>query len=261
MLAENCFNKKIIADKFSNSAKNYDEFATAQKEAAETLFHLTSPYLKADSKILDLGSGSSFLAKKFNQKNNQIFEIDLAFNMLNLWQNRPENILAIQADIENLPFKNNSFDLLVSSFSLQWLNSFDQAFESFYELLKKDGILSFCIPNNESLQELKIASLESGCNFNFNNLPKIEDLLSGLIKAGFVEKNIAEQTLKSEFDHGLQALHSIKKIGANHTKKGKKNISKQHLEKFNNFCLKNFHNKNKKFELSWKVSYLTLIKK
>lgn len=260
------FDKKIITKNFSRGAKNYDEASEIQALSAKNLITLASPFIFDNSRILDLGSGTSFIAKNlFDKKNLQIFEIDLSHEMLKSWTPKPKNIFSIQSDIEKLPFRKNSFDVIISSFSLQWINNFSENFSRFSELLKPNGILAFAIPTDESLHELKAAQ-----TFNINDFPHFENLRN-LLKNNFEEKIFSQEILKQEFANGLEALKSIKKIGANYSNKSPKKISKLQLKQFNNFCLKNSSNNHKSFSLlglsllgfslSWKISYFISVKK
>jgi malonyl-CoA O-methyltransferase len=255
------FDKKIIAEKFGSAAKNYDEAALVQAAAVDELCDL----LQNDGEgktILDLGSGTSFIAKKFStQKNIKFFEVDIAENMLKQWANRPsENFFAIQADIENLPFEKESFDILLSSFSLQWLTNFEKNFAHFFSLLKPNGIFAFCLPTFESLSELRAASVESECNFHFNDLPKIENLKSALSKSEFQIKKSYTKIIKQEFQNGSDALKSLQKTGANISLKNNIPVTKTKLRKFNNFHLKNSNLANKTAPISWFITFFLCVK-
>lgn len=260
------FDKKIIEKNFSRGAKNYDEAASIQGKAAKKLCDLAAPFIKNEARILDLGAGTGFVAKNIfdlvGEKKIQLFESDISFEMLK--QNSESSFktqsdfeklpFKIQSDFERLPFKNHSFDLLISSFSLQWLENLEQSFAQFFSLLKTSGILVFCLPTQGSLNELKSANI-----FNFTKLPKAEDLILALQKNGFTEKKFQTEILKQEFESGLQALKSLKKIGANYSNKNKI-LNKTQLKEFNNFCLKNFGTANKKIRVSWFVSYFIFVK-
>lgn len=245
-------NKKIIGENFSRAAQGYEAVATAQKQTAKKLFRLASPFIFEKFKILDLGAGTGFVAESLRSifPSPIIFEADLSLEMLS--QNR--SAYKINCDFENLPFKNNSFDLLISSFSLQWLEDFEHNFAKFSALLKPNGIFVFCVPTDQSLSELKLASVESGCNFHFNILPKNSDLKIALKNSGFEEKLFESEIIKSEFDSALHALKSIKATGANYSAK-RKPISKTQLTQFNSFCLKNSNCSSKKFSISWNTSF------
>jgi malonyl-CoA O-methyltransferase len=295
------FDKKIIQKNFSRGAGRYDEAAVVQKEAAEELCELVTKWtpqqVRGDKagrnlsplsprtrcrvqKILDLGSGTSFIAKKLltydkwrseasnlqfaqqrNKKNSKylrltpydskIFELDLSTEMLQSWHDRPSNVFPIQGDIENPPFENHSFDLIISSFSLQWIEDFEKNFSKIFSLLKPKGTFAFCIPTFESLPELREENI-----FNLNDLPKIEDLKSALKKSGFVEVFFQRKIVKQNFENGYEALKSLKEIGANYSKKKEKKITKTQLK---HFRLKNFQQENKNpYSLTWIEAYFIL---
>ncbi len=250
------FDKKKLKLNFEHSAQNYEKDAPIQRLAASKLCKIAAPFiqekLSMTPRVLDLGSGTGFIASNLD-KNLEIFESDLAFEMLQ--QNRLQNSTKIQADFENLPFKNNSFDILISSFSLQWLSDFDKNFAQFFALLKPKGILIFCLPTDGSLSELKSANV-----FNFNPLPKIADLKTSLKKVGFSKISFETEVIKQSFENGVEALKSLKKIGANYSEKNGKIITKSILAQFNNFCLKNFGTRTRKIETSWAVSYFIFSK-
>ena len=170
-------NKRIIGENFSRAAQNYEAVALVQQQAAKKLCHLASPFIRDDLRILDLGSGTGFVSRSLNNLQNRprniltpyspllsphsplvtphllrgplVFEADLSLSML---QQHPSNF-KINCDFENLPFRNHSFDILISSFSLQWLSDFEKNFLQFSALLKPHGIFAFCIPTDKSLEE------------------------------------------------------------------------------------------------------------
>jgi malonyl-CoA O-methyltransferase len=255
------FDKKIIQKNFSRGAKKYDEAALIQKLAAKKLCDISLPFIKENSTILDLGSGTSFIAKNLiDKKNLKIFEIDLSAEMLASWKDRPSNVVPIQGDIENLPFDNNSFDVIISSFSLQWVNDLEKTFTKIFASLKPNGIFAFCIPTSESLQELRAGNV-----FKFNDLPKVSELKSAALKAGFFTEKFEINVTKQSFSNALEALKSIKEIGANYSNKQNTLINKSNLKQFDNFCLKNSHLTNRNsnftnFSLSWNEFYLILSK-
>lgn len=264
------FNKKIIRQNFSKAAGLYENHAEVQKIAAQKLTELASPFIENNSLVLDLGSGTGFVSQALaKEKNLRIFESDLSFEMLKFSGNCAENSLQlrsgtesrtrnrslsevegfVQCDFENLPFKKNSFDILISSFSLQWLTDFDRNFANFFSLLKPNGILAFCLPSEESLSELRAAEI-----FNFNQLPKVENLKLALKKAQFREILFEEKVIKQSFSSGLEALKSIKKIGCNYFDGKKTATTKTKLQQFDDFCLKNYSTVNRNIEISWFAS-------
>jgi malonyl-CoA O-methyltransferase len=258
-------NKKKIKENFSKAAAEYNKFAKVQKSVVKKLIGLASFYLKDKTNILDLGSGTSFIAKEISKKNKKlnIFESDLSLEMLKQWKNRPQKTFAINCDIEKLPFKPNSFDLIISSFSLQWID-LKKTFLQINQMLKKNGIILICLPVEESLEEIKIASQKSGCNFNMLDFPNVLELKKTIEQANFQIKDFILEKKQQNFIDPIFCLQSIKKIGGSYQKK-QNLINKKKILEFKKFCLENFNNKNKKltnsFNISWLICYFVLSKK
>ena len=262
-------NKKIIQQNFSRQATIYNDCALVQKNSAKKLCELAKKILTENNfvqsqnftvsensltelqnkniNILDLGSGTSFIAKnlhEFNQ-NLKIFEVDIAENMLKQWVDRPSNILPILADIENLPFeKTASFDIIISSFALQWIENIPQLLRKLKILLKENGALIFCLPTEKTFAEIKSASEKSQCNFSIKTLHNENFIRDELLKLKLQEHFYQTEIVPQKNQNAVAALKEIKKIGANYSEKfaTKKNISKNNLQKFNDFFLQDNQN-------------------
>ncbi len=250
-------NKKQIQHNFSQSASRYNQAAELQKLWAKKVANSATSYINNDSYILDLGCGTSMISQHIKQNSANFFECDISFEMLQ--QKRDKKSFQIQCDFENLPFCDNSFDVLVSSFALQWLSSFQNNFIKISQLLKNKGSFIFCLPTSESLKELVIANKETCCSFYFHPLPTLNEVETAIESTNLqiIEKKV--ELIKFEFDNALQAIKSIKEIGANYSDQ-KSIINKTQLRNFDNFCLKNFAGVSKSFALSWEVSFFIVQK-
>lgn len=247
-------NKKTVQHNFSNKAAIYNDCALLQKTAAKKLCDLAKDYIIDDTTILDLGSGTSFIAKNLLlfQKNLKIFEVDFAEKMLNQWQDRPKNVTPILADIENLPFKNNeTFDIIFSSFALQWIDNFEQLFTNLQLLLKQNGLIIFCLPTEQTFSEIKDASKKSGCNFMMRNLANQASIRQILLDLGFKENFFISDIVNQKYQNAVGALKEFKKIGTNYSENSKIIITKKSLQKFNLFFSQNSNN-----IASWHLCYL-----
>ncbi len=264
--------KENIARHFSDKSLNYDNYSEVQAKSVDDLLQINAPFIRKliaknsfDKKIsvLDLGSGTSFIARKMIElvgenhlldscSNLKVTELDLSLEMLKQWKSRPSDFDTVNADMESLPFKPNSFDVVISSFALQWSDQHKRILEQIFLILKPNGIFSFCSPNSDSLTELKAAEI-----FPLNQLPVHKKILQNLKESNFTDEIACEKTITQEFENGYDALRSFKKIGANNSDRKRQKFTKKHLQKFNDFCQRNFE---KKFPLSWKISYFVCSK-
>jgi malonyl-CoA O-methyltransferase len=249
------FDKKIIDYNFSAKVNEYNLKANIQKKVAKKLCKIFIENIDFNNinkiKILDLGSGTSFVSRNIlkNIDNCEIYEIDLSLKMLNNFQKNSKKITKICGDIENLPFAESSFDVIISSFSLQWIEDFDNLFNILHKILKPRGILAFSVPDNKSFEELKDSP------FSINKMPATQELSNILIKNQFTKKTLINEKICEKFSNLIEALKSFKKIGVNYFSNNQKNF--KDLKKF---YLKNLQNNLTYKKLSWSISYFIYCK-
>ncbi|MCE2687994.1 MAG: methyltransferase domain-containing protein [Rickettsiales bacterium] len=278
--------KQKSSQNFSRYSKNYHKLAKIQHLVAKKLIEFANPFLQEKlaknsnnlPNMIDLGSGTGFVKQEFfnifyNNIIANFYEVDLSLEMLknNVNYELSNNLsIKINADIKKLPFKNNSFDVIFSSFALQWLEKYEVIFGNFAKMLRnykdfqENGFLIIALPTAGSLKELKLANIASDCNFDFLIFPEKHNLLLNLEKAGFKPLFNYEQIIDQNFSIGTEALKSIKNIGANYANAGNI-INKNKLKKFNQFLYKNFSyqevGKLREIRVSWHINYFIASKK
>jgi ubiquinone/menaquinone biosynthesis C-methylase UbiE len=174
-------------------ASEYNQLAIGQYEAAKNLISLLN--IDKNASILDVGCGdgkiTAFLAKKVPDGN--VTGVDLSSEMIVFAKNKYEvnnsNIRFLLQNAENLYFL-EKFDLIFSSFALQWVADKNKFFSTAYELLKNEGLLSLIIPlktSNELEEAVQIISSQNKWiqyfryfkpNWHFETQVSIESLLN-----------------------------------------------------------------------------------
>lgn len=102
----------------------------------------------------------------------------------------PERVDVV-ANEEALPFAPGAFDLVVSGFSLQWVNDLPGALAQVRRMLAPDGLFLACFPGGASLVELRAAfaqaegELSGGASPRVSPFVDLRDLGSLLQRAGF----------------------------------------------------------------------------
>ncbi len=99
--------------RFSRSAQTYDRWALPQRESARIL----AEFVKPEGTVLDLGCGTGFVSS-FLPSGCEPVGLDLSKEMVALYRERFGR--GIVGDAEELPFKDRSFDYVMSNFSLHW---------------------------------------------------------------------------------------------------------------------------------------------
>ncbi len=99
--------------RFSRSAETYERWAIPQKESALELVS----FVKPSGSVLDLGCGTGFVSS-FLPEGCVPLGLDISEGMLQRYASRFGD--AVMGDAESLPFKDRSFDYVLSNFSLHW---------------------------------------------------------------------------------------------------------------------------------------------
>ena len=157
--------KGIVKHSFSRFINHYEKEAVVQRKASKIILNLSSD-LKG--KGIDLGCGTGFLFRS----DKQLVGIDISLEMVKKY--REKNPFAVVGDIENLPFKNLTFNFAVSNFSLHWTD-FEKSISETYNVLKPDSYFVFNIPIKGSLKIIsKILKRE---NFEFLSKNEVFEIL------------------------------------------------------------------------------------
>ncbi|KAJ8394104.1 hypothetical protein AAFF_G00049090 [Aldrovandia affinis] len=105
---------------------------------------------------LDVGCGRSHIAEHLHKEVvERLFLTDISENALKLRKETEIPTTCVLADEEFLPFKENTFDLVVSSMSFHWINDLPGAFRQIQQVLRPDGVFIGAMVGGETLYELR----------------------------------------------------------------------------------------------------------
>ena len=136
-------------------------------------------------------------------------------------------------DEENLPFHENSFDLILSDLMLHTSNNLKTSLEKIYTLLKPDGLMLCSMFGSETLRELKSCLLSAEEQFKKKVYPRINpfaDIRTAgdiLQSSGFKLCVVDDTTLRVTTKDTYQLVKLIRSMGENnYINIEKPNISK-----------------------------------
>jgi len=130
--------------------------------------------------------GRGIVAPLLRARGIQVVSCDLSPRMAAL-NGRP----AVAADEELLPFAPASFDLIVASLSLHWVNDLPGALIQLRRALRPDGLFLASLPALGTLAELRAAltrteaALTGGASPRVSPFPELRDCAGLLQRAGF----------------------------------------------------------------------------
>ncbi|KAJ3323346.1 NADH dehydrogenase [ubiquinone] 1 alpha subcomplex assembly factor 5 [Boothiomyces sp. JEL0866] len=119
--------------------------------------------IKRDFKtVLDFGCGAGHLIKYLDTE--MVQETLVQYDSCELLMNRdttkyPVVTEKIVGDLEKLPFENNTFDAVISSMALHWVNDLPGTLVQINNSLKPDGVFIGAMLGGDTLYELRLSLL------------------------------------------------------------------------------------------------------
>lgn len=210
-------NKDRTARNFSLAAETYDKKARWQASIAEYCLKFIPPQF---STALDLGCGTGTIALRLQQLNPEaeVHGIDIAEGMISAAQKRsikektPQVVFQL-GDMEHIPYPNESFDLVISNLSLQWLDNPQQCFSEVHRILKPEGRFVFTTILDGSLLELQETYQKIKHTYTHPLLSpvRVKDALNA---AGLIIFGAETFTNTLHYKTFTEMLESIRGIGA-----------------------------------------------
>ena len=216
------FDQQRVRRAFDRAAESYQQFAVLQTEVCNRLLEKLEVVKLSPQIILDAGSGpGAAIPTLFSRyKKAQVVTLDLSENML-IKANRHGSFLrsplAVCGDIENLPFADNSFDLVFSSLSMQWCNDLNAAMMEARRVLKPGGLYVFTTFGPDTLKELRHSWSEVDDGGHVNQFIDMHDIGDALLQDGFAEPVMEAEIMTVTYNSVDALMHDLKAIGANVT--------------------------------------------
>jgi len=216
-----------IANAFHRHAEDYDQYASVQKRVMRELDRMLASQLASNpTKVLDIGCGTGAMLAALSRRypESSLFGLDLAFNMAQRSLHRfAGKAQTVNADAEQLPFKDQTFELVVSASTFQWIKSLDFCFKECQRVLKAGGVLCAAFFGDRTLWELQecyrqavsnrfgVDDIRHGRQHRFRTRIEVQDLLAGL---GYEQVQVTTKTEIEYHQDVPELLRSIKGIGA-----------------------------------------------
>lgn len=123
------------------------------------------------------------------------------------------------ADEEALPFGADRFDLVLSGFSLHWVNDLPGTLIQIRHALKPDGLFLAALPGGATLTELREVlvqaelELEGGAAVRVSPLVEVRDAGMLLQRAGFSMPLADVETITVTYEHPLRLIQDLRAMG------------------------------------------------
>lgn len=246
---------------FAKAALSYNDSAIVQKEILVRLVEkLKVLQTGSVDTLLDVGSGtglaSDLLRERFGKE--CYYAMDFAAPML-AWAKNQYDIdyqCAVCGDVELLPFRDKSVDVIFSASTFQWCNDVGNAFQECCRALKDQGLLIFSSFGPETLRELRHCFAQIDDHPHVSSFIEMQSLGDGLLANGFDSPVMESEIITVEYKDPMQLLRDLQATGAtNHIEDRARGLmTKQHLNEVIKEY-KKFKLPNGKFPASYEVLY------
>ncbi|ELX8380258.1 malonyl-ACP O-methyltransferase BioC [Providencia vermicola] len=223
--------KQKIASAFGKAAKRYDSIAYYQQNSGHQLLDLlaSAQVNLSDKKVIDVGCGTGFFSQIIKRQGAEVTALDLSLGMLEVARDKKAAAQYICADMELLPFADQTFDIVFSNLAIQWCSNLSQALTELHRVTKSGGVIVFTTLAKGSLSELSQAWAKLDGYSHVNEFLSFE-----LITASCQpwKHQLLLQPDKLYFPDLARLLNSLKGIGATHLTAGRQGglMTRQRLQ-------------------------------
>ncbi len=223
-MSDTLFIHKALAKRaFERAAVDYDSAAVLQREVNQRLLERLDYINFTPEAILDVGAGTGFatyhLYQRFTAAN--ITALDLAYSMLTVcrsrasfWQRMKRRLRYVNAEAEALPFADNSFDMVYSNLTLQWVNDLAGALQEFRRVLKPGGMLLFSTFGPDTLKELRDSWQQVDGYSHVNHFLDMHDIGDAMLQTKLAEPVTDMENFTLTYPDIYQLMRELKTIGA-----------------------------------------------
>lgn len=94
-----------------------------------------------DKKVLDAGAGTGRLSVKLFDAGADVTALDISPNMLDILKAKNSKIETVEGDMEDMPFEDETFDMVFSSLAMVHLKKIIPFLDECYRVLKDEGTM------------------------------------------------------------------------------------------------------------------------
>lgn len=213
-------NKRRINEDFSKAANTYDDAAIVQQEICNRALERLQMLKLKPNTILDIGSGTGKSVRGLQTQfpDSHVIASDFALPML-LQSRRgqkssPEKVSSVCCDAEQLPFKNESIDLIFSTSTFQWSEDLNQIFAECSRILTKDGALVFTTFGPDTLKELRQSWAMVDVHDHVHRFIDMHHIGDALLANQYLDPVVDREVITLEYQQVRQLLKDLKDTGS-----------------------------------------------
>jgi malonyl-CoA O-methyltransferase len=254
--------KQLIAEHFSQAASTYDAHAQLQVIIGDRLFERLDYMAIEPRVVIDLGCGTGRYTEQLQQRYTKakVTGIDIAPKMIEFAKKRKKWLAKqkyVCQDAEQLPFADQSVDLVFSNLMIQWLENPDALFAECRRVLKPGGLLLFSSFGPDTLKEMRAAWQSVDDHVHVNRFMDMHDVGDSLQKQRYFGVVMDAEQLTMTYP-SVKAIHQdLKGIGAININQGRRHglMGKQRYQAYLKAYQQFKREQDQQFPATWEVVY------
>jgi SAM-dependent methyltransferase len=210
------FDRRLLAARRDRAAPTATQHEFLLAEVADDLVERLEAVKRRFGVVLNLGAHHGLIGRRLRQLSGVGMIIDADPVMRVLVQC---NGARVQADEEALPFKDQSFDLIVSGLALQFVNDLPGTLVQVRRALNPDGLLLAAMLGGSTLFELRSAlavaeeEIEGGASPRVAPFADVRDMGGLLQRAGFALPVTDVRALTVTYADALALMRELRGMG------------------------------------------------
>jgi SAM-dependent methyltransferase len=207
------FDRTAVRQHRDRASLQVGKVADVLRDAAERLIDRLDDTTRRFSHALDVG-GRGVVAPLLRARGLEVVSCDISPLMA-----ARSGAMAVAADEEFLPFGPRSFDLVIASLSLHWINDLPGALIQLRHTLRPDGLLLASLPALGTLAELRHAltvaeaALTGGAAPRVSPFADLADCASLLQRAGYTLPVADVEELQLRYAEPFALLGDLRAAG------------------------------------------------
>lgn len=185
--------KRIQKDFFSSLSGDSDVYEYVKNGIAYQIADRIADVSREFPLALDLGCGRGFVSRHLTKEDTVETIIQSDISKTSVENCHPSEIttMSLVVDEEQVPLRQNVFDLVTSSLSLHWVNDLPGCFKQVLRVLKPDGCFIGAVFGGDTLFELRCSIQLAEMEREGGMAPHISPFIQGhelanlLIRSGF----------------------------------------------------------------------------
>lgn len=208
------FDRRLLRRRRARAAARFEEVDFLIREVAGRLAERLGDVRRDFALALELGCHTGQLAAAIGGMVGRLVQIDLAPEMACRTRG-----LRLVADEELLPVAAGRFDLVLSCFTLHWVNDLPGLLAQVSRALRPDGLFLAAMAGGSSLPELREALIRAelettgGASARVSPFVDVRDAGMLLQRAGLAMPMADVETITVTYEHPLRLMQELRAMG------------------------------------------------